>query len=219
MALALMQGIILIPPMKGNPKMLRKGTRNMALLVVLVTGTLAFGLAHAVPVAGQATPDAQAQIASAMSAGPDAIAKDATILDNQVDSAGNLVVLRQGSNGWTCLPDIPATPHLDPMCIDPTWKTWLDALMTHTTPTISQPRIAYMLEGGADASNTDPYAATPSAGDQWVISPPHVMVLLPGNLDPHVIPTDPHNGGPWIMWAGTPYEHIMVPLSDVPTGS
>lgn len=207
------------PSMKGSITMLRKQMRTMALLVVLVIGALTIGLAQSAPVAGQATPDTEARIASAMSAGPAAIARDATILDNQVDSAGNLVVLRQGSNGWTCLPDIPATPQVDPMCIDQTWKVWLDALMAHKAPTITRVGIAYMLQGGSDASNTDPYATAPAAGDQWVNSPPHIMVLQPDKLDPHVIPTDPHNGGPWIMWAGTPYEHIMVPLSDVPNGS
>jgi hypothetical protein len=37
--------------------------------------------------------------------------------------------------------------------------------------------------------------------------------------DPKVLdslPTDPHAGGAWVMWKGTPYAHIMVPLSAVP---
>ncbi|HEU5430557.1 MAG TPA: hypothetical protein VFU81_02785, partial [Thermomicrobiales bacterium] len=114
---------------------------------------------------------------------------------------------------WTCLPDVPATPHVDPMCIDQTWKVWLDALMAHKSPTITQPGVAYMLQGGSDASNTDPLATTPAAGEDWLISPPHVMILLPGKLDQSVFTTDPHSGGPWIMWAGTPFEHIMVPVS------
>jgi hypothetical protein len=25
------------------------------------------------------------------------------------------------------------------------------------------------------------------------------------------LPTDPENGGPWVMWKGTPYEHVMIP--------
>ncbi len=24
--------------------------------------------------------------------------------------------------------------------------------------------------------------------------------------------TDPHNGGPYVMWKGTPYAHLMVPI-------
>jgi len=26
-------------------------------------------------------------------------------------------------------------------------------------------------------------------------------------------PTDPKSGGPWVMWKGTPYAHLMVPVS------
>lgn len=25
------------------------------------------------------------------------------------------------------------------------------------------------------------------------------------------LPTDPENGGPWVMWKDTPYAHIMIP--------
>jgi hypothetical protein len=25
------------------------------------------------------------------------------------------------------------------------------------------------------------------------------------------LPTDPKNGGPWVMWKGTPYAHVMIP--------
>ena len=38
------------------------------------------------------------------------------------------------------------------------------------------------------------------------------MVLVPGKVDASRFPTDHHSGGPWLMWAGTPYEHVMVPV-------
>ena len=38
------------------------------------------------------------------------------------------------------------------------------------------------------------------------------MILLPGPLDQTVFSTDHHSGVPYIMWAGTPYEHIMMPI-------
>jgi len=192
-----------------------KTTRNTALLAALVIATVAFGLPRVASVAGQATPDAQAKIADAMRAGPAAIAKDATILDYQQDAAGNFVVLRQGSNGWTCFPDTPGTPSDDPMCLDQTWMVWMNALMTNKAPDIKTPGLAYMLQGGTDASNTDPMATKPAAGEDWVTSPPHIMILQPGKLDQSVFSTDPKSGGPWIMWAGTPYEHIMMPVGPV----
>ena len=30
------------------------------------------------------------------------------------------------------------------------------------------------------------------------------------------LPTDPNNGGPWVMWKGTKYAHIMVPVKEMP---
>ena len=69
-----------------------------------------------------------------------------------------------------------------------------------------------MLAGGSDASNTDPFAAEPAPGEDWIASPPHVMLLFPDQLDPTYFSTDHQSGGPYIMWAGTPYEHIMMPV-------
>jgi hypothetical protein len=40
------------------------------------------------------------------------------------------------------------------------------------------------------------------------------MVVVPGELDPTLFTTDHTSGLPYIMWAGTPYEHIMMPVAD-----
>jgi len=201
--------------MKGSTTMLLNRPLKVALLFVLVTGMLTFGLTRAVPVAGQATPDAnvQAQIASAMAAGPASITDHATIMgSDSMDPNAAPVVLREGSNGWTCFPDAPSTPSSDPMCLDKTFMGWLDALVAGTKPNTQVVGIAYMLQGGSDASNTDPYATGPEAGNEWITSPAHVMIIMPGEIDQSVYSTDPLSGGPFIMWAGTPYEHLMVPV-------
>ena len=59
-----------------------------------------------VPVALAAQGDNAAKIASAMSAAPPAIARNATIMD-WPDSAGRMATLRPGTNGWTCCPRPP----------------------------------------------------------------------------------------------------------------
>ena len=74
--------------------------------------------------------------------------------------------------------------------------------------------LAYMLQGGSDASNTDPFATAPAPGEEWVTSPPHVMILLPGEIDLTAYSTDHAAGGPYVMWAGTPYEHIMMLVAE-----
>ena len=200
--------------------MLPKRTMNVVLLLVLVAATVAVGLARSARVASQdagspaAGQDAAAKIANAMSAAPSSIAEKATILDNELDAAGRFVVLREGGNGWSCFPDTPGTPSDDPMCLDQTWLDWFSAYMAGEEPNVTVAGLAYMLQGGTDASNTDPFATEPAAGEEWITSPPHVMLLLPGELDPAAFSTDHHSGEPFIMWAGTPYEHIMMPMAE-----
>ena len=80
-------------------------------------------------------------------------------------------------------------------------------------PNTTVPGIAYMLQGSTDASNTDPFATEPAAGEEWVVSPPHIMIILPEELDQSVFSTDHASGGAFIMFAGTPYEHIMMPVA------
>ena len=84
--------------------------------------------------------------------------------------------------------------------------------MAGTEPEISAPGIAYMLGGGSDPSNSDPMAMAPAPGEKWIDSMPHVMLIMPDGFDPEVFSTDPHSGFPFIMWQGTPYEHLMIPV-------
>lgn len=154
----------------------------------------------------------EAKIADALSAAPESVAKNATVMDFPATADGEMVELQKGSNDWTCLPDYPASPGKDPMCLDKQGMLWLKAYVTQQTPGITQTGLAYMLAGGSDASNTDPFAQKPTEGEDWITSPAHTMVFPVGKLDQSVYSTDPKNGGPWIMWAGTPYEHLMVPV-------
>jgi len=108
-------------------------------------------------------------------------------------------------------------PAGDPMCLDKEWQAWGDAWMNKKDP--PQPKsvgVAYMLKGDKGASNTDPYAEKKTADNEWIVSPPHVMLLPtdPSQLD--AFPTDPKAGGPWVMWKGTKYAHIMVPTAPMP---
>ncbi len=69
-----------------------------------------------------------------------------------------------------------------------------------------------MLHGGSDASNTDPFATEPAPGEEWIESGPHIMIVVPESAALENLPTDPTSGGPYVMWKGTPYAHIMVPV-------
>lgn len=160
--------------------------------------------------------DAQ-KIALAMSAGPAAIAKSATIMDMTDTPNAKPKQLRAGNNGWVCYA-LVGEPSMGrggrySMCLDKEWQKWAEAWMSKSALKIVGTGIGYMLLGDKGASNTDPYATGPTADNQWVVTPPHVMVLYqdPKMLDAY--PTDPKSGGPWVMWKGTPYAHVMVPVS------
>lgn len=84
--------------------------------------------------------------------------------------------------------------------------------MKQEDPALTQAGIAYMLQGGSDASNTDPFATEPAPGEEWMSAPAHVMMFPAGKLDPEVYGIDPNSGKPWIMYAGTAYEHLMIPV-------
>jgi hypothetical protein len=151
------------------------------------------------------------KIALAMSAAPAQISKHATIIDatDMSDmSGGHPKELRAGTNGWVCYAMIN-----EPMCLDKEWQKWFDAYMSKSALKVEGTGIAYMLRGDQGASNTDPYATGATADNQWVVAPPHLMVLLPDLKMLDAYPTDPKTGGPWVMWKGTPYAHIMVPVA------
>jgi hypothetical protein len=153
------------------------------------------------------------QIANAESAAPPAIAKDATIMGWAEDGTPS-VLLREGTNGWTCMADWPASPGNDPQCNDRVWQEeFSSAFATGEEPNITEPGIAYMLAGGSDPSNTDPMAMEPAPGEEWITSPPHIMILLPDGYDATKFSTEPSMYVPYIMWDGTPYEHLMVPVA------
>ena len=149
-------------------------------------------------------------IKSAMSAAPLAIAQGATIVT--MDEKMNMKTLRAGTNGWTCFPDMPTTPGADPMCVDKNGLDWAHAWMAHKTPPADKMGFGYMLAGGSDASNSDPFATKPAAGGRWVDTGPHVMILNIGTKFDGYPTTADNTKVPYVMFPGTPYAHLMLPV-------
>lgn len=151
-------------------------------------------------------------IKSAMMAAPAGVAKNATIVAMQAD--GKMRTIRKGDNGFTCMADNPETPGPDPMCMDKTSMEWVHAWIAHTTPPAGKVGLMYMLAGGTDASNTDPYATKPTSTNHWVKTGPHVMVVGADAsfYDAYPKGADPDTSTPYVMWAGTPYQHLMAPV-------
>lgn len=150
----------------------------------------------------------EALVKLATSAAPSDIGAKATVVDHS--EGGKPRTVRQGSNNWVCM------AHPEVMCLDKNWQQWADAWINKRAPKLSGIGIAYMLQGDKGASNTDPYATASAPNNEWIVTPAHIMVLTsdPKLLDS--LPTDPSSGGPWVMWKGTPYAHIMVPTVAMP---
>ncbi len=148
-------------------------------------------------------------ILSAMSAGPLSISYDARIM-----TWGDWTVVREGTNGWTCLPDRSDTLGNDPWCVDETWLGFIKALCSGREPDYTTFGTAYMLMGDSPVSNTNPAATEKTTDADWVVGlGAHLMMLVPDKNALRTISTDPYNGGPWVMWPDTPYTHVMIPIA------
>jgi hypothetical protein len=181
-------------------------------VILLLSAVAAFAASPgpasiAAPAAAQ--PSRQAKIERAMKAAPAAVSHDATIVD--VDGT----VLRTGTNGWHCHPGVmPGDDH--PMCNDEVWMQLMAALSKKADFKPDRVGISYMLQGDAKVNNADPFDTTPDPGEVWVQEGPHLMIIVPDAAALEGLPTDPDNGGPYVMWKGTPYAHIMIPVGPRP---
>jgi hypothetical protein len=191
--------------------------KRMAGVVIVVLGLVAAVAAQQHPAsampAKQMSGDA-AKVQRATTAGPADITKHAAVVE--MDAKGTMRELRKGSNGWTCMLIATGPATSESMCGDQAWSAWGDAYMSKKAPATKTFGVAYMLHGDHGASNTDPFATGPTAANDWVVSPAHLMLLVPDSTLLDSLPTDPHAGGPFVMWKGTPYAHIMVPIASMP---
>ncbi len=145
------------------------------------------------------------KIALAKASAPSNVSDAARILD------ADQTVLQEGDNGWTCMVGTPPN-YENPMCVDATWLRWINALNKKEPykNDDSAIGISYMLVGDVPVDNDIPFNRDESKGT-WVQEGPHLMLLVPQTLF-GTLPRDPYAGGPYIMWEGSEYAHIMVPL-------
>jgi len=97
----------------------------------------------------------EVKIAGALSAAPDDIAKAARVVDT--DANGKTIVLREGANGFTCMPGNLQTVGVPPMCEDAaSMQRGADFKARKPKPTNSVPGITYMLAGATLRSESNP---------------------------------------------------------------
>jgi hypothetical protein len=147
----------------------------------------------------------EAKIKRALSAAPPEVAKAAKVVD--VDDKGNMTVLREGSNGFTCFPGHPGVVGDVAICMDAASMQWASDLSAHKPkPTNTEPGICYMLAGGTDWSATDPFATSGTP----IKEPPHWMIMWPFDPKTGGLSDKESQKGTWIMYAGTPWSHLMI---------
>jgi len=148
---------------------------------------------------GAAGEPAQAQMARAMSAGPRNVTDTARIVGT--DPQGKIIVLREGSNGFTCQPGDPEIVGHPASCSNEAalrWSADLDAGKSNPTNTVAG--FIYMLAGATERGES---GATIKIGPQW-------MIIWP--FDPRTTGLSPteKDTGAFILWAGTPYAHLHI---------
>ncbi|MGB7845580.1 MAG: hypothetical protein WBL63_08195 [Candidatus Acidiferrum sp.] len=147
----------------------------------------------------------EAKVARAISAAPANIAKAAKVVD--LDDKRNEIVLREGTNGFTCFPGHPGKVGETAYCANEAALQWERDFAAHKPkPMNTEPGIEYMLLGGTDWSGSDPNATSGTP----IKEPPHWMILWPVDPKTTGLSVEPKQTGTWIMWAGTPYSHLMI---------
>lgn len=192
-------------PLEAHPTYLHLEGIIMTKTLFLSFFVIAFLGVLTPAIAGEQESNAS-KIDRAMSAAPSSISVNAKIIDTD----GSL--LREGANGWVCIPGVPLIPgDKHPMCNDAVWMAWLDAAAKNEVFSTDTIGTSYMLAGDALVNNDNPAATDPNDGGMWVQEGPHLMLLLPNKDILKNLPRNPQAGGPYVMWGETPLVHVMVP--------
>jgi hypothetical protein len=156
-------------------------------------------------------------------AAPSFIAANCSVVD--VDGT----VLREGTNGWTAMAANPRgmadsengwkDPHeAMPMVGDGPAMQWAMAYMGGKTPEMDTDGWAWMLHGDMGEDNRkhlvidDEGVAKAKADSQWIESGAHLMLFPkdPASLEGQT--TNFNTGAPYVMFKGTGYDHLMIPV-------
>ena len=101
-----------------------------------------------------------------------------------------------------------------PMVGDAQSKKWAMAYMSGETPQLDFDGYSYMLHGDMGEDNTKHLVLNKedAAEGQWIESGAHIMLFPkdPASLDGFT--TDFNSGGPYVMFKGTGYDHLMIPV-------
>lgn len=170
----------------------------------------------------QSIPSKQIQISGALSPAPDDLGDDARVLG--FNESGELIELRAGSNGFTCLADNPMDNRFHASCYHDSLEPFmargrelraegigrdenrsirLEEIKRGDLKMPSEPAALYQLFGEAEALNQE-------TGSVENVTPLYVMYIPYATTETTGLSSTPlMPGGPWLMDAGQPWAHIM----------
>jgi hypothetical protein len=167
-----------------------------------------------------ATP--QRQIAAAVSTMPANLRANATVLG--YNTSGKLVTLRKGSNDMICIADDPAQKMFHVACYHRSLEPFMargrelharnvsrEAIDSIRLADVkrgryampSKPAALYQYFAPRDSVNAETGVVS-GASYLYVVYMPYATPATTG------LPASPIEGGPWIMYPGKPWAHIMI---------
>ena len=167
-------------------------------------------------------PSAAVQISGAVSPAPDSLKAGATVLG--YDAGGKLVTIRQGSNNLICLADNPASKDFHPACYQKELEPFMARgralraeglkhgaidsvryaeIMTGALRMPPRPTTLYEYYGKKENFDS-------TTGKVMGASPVYVVYTPYATEESSGLSTIPLAGGPWLMYPGKPWAHIMI---------
>ena len=189
--------------------------RFLAILLAFCTASTSLSNHHENVETSKSPFSKSALIKIAMSAAPTSISSNATIMDYDG------TVLRQGDTQWMCMPGTDAQ-RINPGCMDLEWQKWNQRFMSGEGNDLKNQKFgqAYMLQGDVPVDNDVPLSVMQNdhkksnENGNWHDSGPHLMLLLPGDVLKQIT-SNPYAGGSYVMFPGTEWEHLMIPIGNV----
>jgi hypothetical protein len=185
----------------------------------LTTAVLALALGNAV--ASAQVPPAPQQIAAALLAAPKELRRDAAVLGYTAE--GKLVTLRKGSGPMICLASNPKEEQFHVACYHHSLEPFMargralraagvtgdrvDSVRFAEVRAgkLAMPTAAMLYSLTGPGGSFDPASGTaPKARPLYVVYLPNATAASTG------LSAEPVEGGPWIMFPGTPKAHIML---------
>jgi hypothetical protein len=192
-------------------------TRSTTFIVILVLVTTSWQL----PAQSVRYPSVDRQIAAAVSPLPAPLRANATVLGYRQD--GRLVTLRKGSNDMICLADDPNQKQFHVACyhrsLEPFMARGRELKAQHKSrEAIDSVRLSDIRTGRyampskpaalyqyfAPRDSVDAAGTINGASYLYVVYTPYATPQSSG------LTASPLAGGPWIMYPGKPWAHIMI---------